>query len=85
MEAARGSNAHALNNRGALRLELGEAQKALPDFHAALTLDPWYETARRNRDAALSEFDSVDRLHLLASGVSQLHSQLCRTWLFQQF
>ena len=52
---ARGGNPHALNNRGALRLELGEAELSLPDFHFALELDPHYEIARRNRDAALGE------------------------------
>lgn len=49
------SNPHALNNRGALQFELGEAQESLPDFHKALDLDPGYEVARRNRDAALAE------------------------------
>lgn len=48
-------NAHSLNNRGALRLEWGEYEAALPDFHAAIALEPWYTTALRNRDQALSE------------------------------
>ena len=48
-------NAHSLNNRGALRLELGEYEAALPDFHAAIALEPWYDVALRNRDLALSE------------------------------
>ena len=53
--AADGRNAHSLNNRGALRLEWGEWAAALPDFHAALKLEPYYEVARRNRDQALAE------------------------------
>ena len=55
IDAARARNPHSLNNRGALLLERGEHGQALPDFHRALLLDPSYETARRNRDAALSE------------------------------
>jgi tetratricopeptide (TPR) repeat protein len=49
-----GRNPHALNNRGALRVELGETQEALSDFHTALSIDPGYATARRNRDQALA-------------------------------
>ena len=57
--AAKGKNPHSLNNRGALKLEtLGggveAAAASLNDFHAALLLDPAYETARRNRDSALT-------------------------------
>ena len=48
-------NPHSLNNRGRLLLELtGCHQRALPDFHRAVTLDPWYQVARRNRDEALT-------------------------------
>eukprot|EP00322_Chrysochromulina_rotalis_P015626 CAMPEP_0115837494 /NCGR_PEP_ID=MMETSP0287-20121206/5248_1 /TAXON_ID=412157 /ORGANISM="Chrysochromulina rotalis, Strain UIO044" /LENGTH=229 /DNA_ID=CAMNT_0003291003 /DNA_START=48 /DNA_END=737 /DNA_ORIENTATION=- len=46
--------AHAHNNRGALQLELGEAEKALPDFHVAISIDEGYEAAQKNRDVALS-------------------------------
>ena len=56
--SAGGRNPHSLNNRGALRVEFvggaDGAAAALPDFHAALRLDPMYETARRNRDGALA-------------------------------
>ena len=57
--SGKGSNPHSLNNRGALKLEtLGggveAAAASLNDFHAALLLDPAYETARRNRDSALT-------------------------------
>jgi len=42
----------------ALRLEViggvDGAALALPDFHAALALDPSYEVAKRNRDNALA-------------------------------
>ena len=56
--AAGGTNPHSLNNRGALRLDVlgGEegALAALPDFHAAVALDPYYDVAIRNRDGALT-------------------------------
>jgi hypothetical protein len=55
--AADGRNPFSLNNRGALKSEvLGGADgaaAALPDFHAALLLDPAYEKAKRNRNEAL--------------------------------
>ena len=55
--SANSSNPHSLNNRGALRLEmLGEDDgplAALPDFHAAVALDPFYAIAIRNRNGAL--------------------------------
>lgn len=55
--ATGGDGQHAHNNRGALLVELGETEQALPDFHAALALNPSYDTARRNRDEALSALD----------------------------
>jgi tetratricopeptide (TPR) repeat protein len=47
------TTARAHNNRGALRLSTGEADKAVLDFHTALGIDAWYEAARANRDRAL--------------------------------
>ena len=55
--------AHAHNNRGALLFEQGEAERAVGDFHAALHIDPSYEAARRNRDAALSQLGEPVPLH----------------------
>ena len=42
----------ALNNRGVLRLQLGDVPGAIADLDQALARDPAYESARRNRAAA---------------------------------
>lgn len=64
--AANGCNPHTLNNRGALRRELGDAERALPDFHNAIRLDPHYAVAQRNRDEVLEALGEPAPLQIVS-------------------
>jgi tetratricopeptide (TPR) repeat protein len=46
---------HAFNNRGAARLDMGEAEAALGDFDAAIQIDPLHLKPYAGRAQALSK------------------------------
>ena len=70
------TTAHAHNNRGALRLSTGDADKAVLDFHTALGIDAWYEAARANRDRALVQLGEPAPLRPVEEMESPLESPL---------
>jgi tetratricopeptide (TPR) repeat protein len=65
-------NAHAFNNRGIIRLELGDPGRAIADFDRAIGEEPSYAKSFRNRglarmeqelfDLAIQDFDEAFRL-----------------------